>query len=129
MVRTLTPTPTLALALTPTLTPSRSEGPSGFYRGFSAHYLRVRPHARHAAWLGLGVRVSARVTVKVSLALPVRSPACSTRGRPCSSSALASLTRILRRLFSYCCALLAMQVGPHYVLTFVILEQLRKLAR
>ena len=46
-----------------------------------------------------------------------------------SSSALASLTRILRRLFSYCCALLAMQVGPHYVLTFVILEQLRKLAR
>ena len=44
-----TPTPTLALALTPTLTPSRSEGPSGFYRGFSAHYVRVRPHARHAA--------------------------------------------------------------------------------
>ena len=44
-----TPTPTPALALTPTLTPSRSEGPSGFYRGFSAHYVRVRPHARHAA--------------------------------------------------------------------------------
>ena len=67
-------------------------------------------------WLGLGVRVGARVRVKVSLAPPARAPACSTRGRPCSSSALASLTRILRRLFSYCCALLAMQVGPHYVL-------------
>ena len=42
-------TPTLTLALTRTVIPTRSEGPSGFYRGFSAHYMRVRPHARHAA--------------------------------------------------------------------------------